>query len=103
MAKLKELGSNLDLVNTKAIQLPLDSLPSNAEHIMGELQKPITVPFLYARYKKHSQMKVEDIVKDLKDYEHDFPREHFCPPRGRGKIEERMISEQDMNMVFAEV
>ena len=43
MIKLKELGRNLDLVNTKAMQLPLDVLPPNAEHIMTELQKPMSV------------------------------------------------------------
>lgn len=43
MTRLKQLGKNIDLVNTKALQLPLDSLPSNAEQIMAELQKPISV------------------------------------------------------------
>ncbi len=43
MVKLKQLGKNLDLVETKALQLPLDSLPANAEKMMQELQKPITV------------------------------------------------------------
>ena len=43
MIKLKELGKNIDLIDTKILELPLDSLPSNAEQIMSELQKPITV------------------------------------------------------------
>ena len=43
VTKLKQLGKNIDLVNTKAMQLPLDSLPSNAEQMMAELQKPVTV------------------------------------------------------------
>ncbi len=43
VAKLKQLGRNLDLVNTEVLQLPMGSLPSNAELMMAELQKPIAV------------------------------------------------------------
>ena len=43
VTRLKQLGKNLDLVNTKAMQLPLDLLPANAEPMMNELQKPIMV------------------------------------------------------------
>jgi len=43
VVKLKQLGKNLDLVQSKVLQLPLDSLPANAEKMMQELQKPLTV------------------------------------------------------------
>ena len=46
VVRLKELGKNMDLVNTTALQLPLDCIPSNAEKIMEELQRPMTVSIL---------------------------------------------------------
>lgn len=89
VVKLKELGRNIDLINTNNMQLPLDLLPSNAEQIMSELQKPISI-------------KVEELVKDLKDFEHDFPREHFCPPHN-ARAGKRTIPESEINEVFVEV
>jgi hypothetical protein len=47
-------------------------------------------------------LRVEDIVKDLKDFERDFPREHFCSPQN-ARAGKRVIPEEDMNEVFAEV
>jgi len=38
----------------------------------------------------------------MKDYEHDFPREHFCPPNNKDE-KKQAVPEQEMNLVFAEI
>lgn len=43
MIKLKQLGKNIDLINTQIMELGLDALPANDQKMMTELQKPISV------------------------------------------------------------
>lgn len=41
--KLKELGNNVDLVKSTAMELPSNCIAANKKEIVAELQKPITV------------------------------------------------------------